>query len=225
VSRLTRRVLPRAVVAAARVDAPARAGARVRRALGRRGRVELYFAFDDPCSAVAVVDLAQRLAFYEVTLAVRPVVARGIAGDPAVEQKRAFAITDARRLAARSGRTLTRTAPIAPEEVAFLARWVATTDTPSRALTAFCVAALSELWMASDGPVQRDAYMSLWRAAFDGADPPPPGDRDPVAGNERRMVRRRMYDTPAAHSHGRWWFAHDRPAQIAAWLQQLGWAR
>ncbi|HEY6759061.1 MAG TPA: hypothetical protein VI318_06200 [Baekduia sp.] len=226
-SRLTRRVLPRAVVAAARIEAPARAAARVRRALGCRGRVELYFAFDDPCSAVAVVDQAQRLASYDVTVAVRPVVARGIAGDPAVEQKREYAIADARRLAARSGRTLTREVPVAPEEVAFLARWVATADTPSPALTAFCVAAATKLWMSldGDGAIDPDGYAALWRAAFDGAGPPPLGDADPVARNERRMARRKMYDTPAAYSHGRWWFAHDRPAQIAAWLQQLGWAR
>jgi hypothetical protein len=152
------------------------------------------------------------------------VVARGIAGDPAREQKRAFAITDARRLAARSGRTLVRDAPVAPEDVAFLARWVATADAPSRALTEFCVAAMSKVWF-SDDPLDPDAYISLWRAAFGGADPPPLGDTDPVARNERRMARRKMYDTPAAHSHGRWWFAHDRPAQIAAWLRELGWAR
>lgn len=223
-SRLQRRVLPRAVVAMARIEAPARGAARVRRALRRRGRVELYFAFDDPCSAVAVIDLAERLAAYDVTLAMRPVVARGIAGDPAVAQKRAYAVTDARRLAARSGRRLVRDAPVAPEDVAFLARWVATRDTPSRALTAFCVAAATRLWLMDAG-TDPDGYAALWRAAFGGADPPSLADTDAVARNERRMGRRKMYDTPAAFAHGRWWFAHDRPAQIAAWLGDLGWAR
>ncbi|HET6509150.1 MAG TPA: hypothetical protein VFG42_20310 [Baekduia sp.] len=226
-SRLTRRVLPRAVVAASRIEAPARGAARLRRALGRRGRVELYFAFDDPCSAVAVIDLAERLARFDVTLAPRPVVARGIAGDPAAGQKREHAIVDANRLAARSGRALARDAPVAPEEVAFLARWVATAEAPSRALTAFCVAAATRLWMmpAETDAVEPEGYAALWRAAFGGADPPPLGEVDPVRRNERRMARRKMYDTPAAYSHGRWWFAHDRPAQIAAWLDTLGWAR
>lgn len=234
-SRLTRRVLPRAVVTASRIEAPARASARVRRALGRRGRVELYFAFDDPCSAVAVVDLAERLAAFDVTLDLRPVVARGIAGDPAVQRKREYAIVDAGRLAARSGRALARRSPVDPAEVAFLARWVTTAGPPSRALTAFCVAAMTRLWMMDAEPggagVDPAGYAALWRAAFDGADPPPeddagPGaDADAVARNERRMARRKMYDTPAACSHGRWWFAHDRPAQIAAWLDTLGWAR
>jgi len=35
----------------AAIDWPSRFGAGVRRATGRRGRVELFFAFDDPCSA------------------------------------------------------------------------------------------------------------------------------------------------------------------------------
>jgi hypothetical protein len=45
-----------------------------------------------------------------------------------------------------------------------------------------------------------------------------------VRRNERRMRRRGPYDTPAAWVHGQWFFAHDRPAQIAHRLDQLGWA-
>ena len=41
--------------------------------------------------------------------------------------------------------------------------------------------------------------------------------------NERLMRRRRPYDTPAAWVHGQWFFAHDRLAQIAARLDELGW--
>jgi 2-hydroxychromene-2-carboxylate isomerase len=227
VSVVTRRVAPRVVTALARVDGPARAGARARRALGRSGVLELYFAFDDPCSAVAVVDLAARLDGYDVALALRPVVARGIVGDPAVQQKRAHALLDARRLAARSGRTLGRDTVVAPEDVAFLARWVATADTPSHALTAFCVGALGRLWLMDPadggGELDPDGYAALWRATFDGAEPPALRDEDPVARNEHRMARRKMYDVPAAWCAGRWWFAHDRPAQVVAWLDALGW--
>ncbi|MDX6702625.1 MAG: hypothetical protein QOF26_2851 [Baekduia sp.] len=220
---LARRILPRTVVTLSRIDAPAKLAARVRRALGRPGRVELYFAFDDPCSAVAVVDLAERLAGYDVELLMRPVVGRGIPDDPAVELKRRYALQDARRLARRSGRTLAREIPIGPDDLMFLARWVATEDQPSPALTAFCAAAATRLWLTPDaGPIDHEEYAALWRQAFGGAEPAL-DDTDPVCRNERRMARRGPYDTPAAWIHGRWSFAHDRPAQLAAWLDELGW--
>ncbi|HMJ32473.1 MAG TPA: hypothetical protein VK501_01045 [Baekduia sp.] len=227
--RLSRRVLPRAVVALARIDTPARMAARVRRRLGRSARVELYFAFDDPCSAVAVVDLAERLDGADMRLLLRPVLRRGIAGDPAVELKRAYAVQDARRLARRSGRVLGRDAPIPPADVAFLAKWAAAADGDGPALTAFCVAALSRLWLAPEAPIDREDYTELWREAF-GAEPPgeevaADGGSAPVRRNERRMARRGPYDTPAAWFHGEWSFAHDRPAQIAARLDDLGWGR
>jgi 2-hydroxychromene-2-carboxylate isomerase len=220
---LRRRVFPRAVVALSRVDAPARLGAAARRRLGRRGRVELYVAFDDPCSAVAALDLAQRLAGHEADLELLPVVERGIADDPAVAAKRRYAIEDARRLFARSGQTLRRTEPLVAGEVAFLARWAAGAA-PGAERTRFCVAALRRLWLESAGPVAVADYEPLWREAF-GAQPPAADGTRAVRRNERRMVRRGPYDTPAAWVHGQWFFAHDRPAQIAARLDDLGWGR
>jgi 2-hydroxychromene-2-carboxylate isomerase len=223
---MSRRVLPRAVVALSRVDAPARLAARLRRRLGRPARAELYFAFDDPSSAVAVLDLAERLAGMDVRLLLRPVVRRGIAGDPAVELKRRYAVQDARRLARRSGRVLGRDAPVPADDVAFLAAWVAADDGAGPAVTGFCVAALSRLWLAPEAPIDREDYAALWREAF-GAEPPGAATAadgaDPVRRNERRMARRGPYDTPAAWVHGQWSFAHDRPAQIAARLEGLGW--
>ncbi len=38
------------------------------------------------------------------------------------------------------------------------------------------------------------------------------------------MSRRGPYETPAAWVAGRWFFAQDRPQQIADWLDQLGWS-
>jgi hypothetical protein len=51
----------------------------------------------------------------------------------------------------------------------------------------------------------------------------PIDDDAPVRAAERRMRRRGPYDTPAAVIGRRWDFAHDRPAQIAAHLDELGW--
>ena len=159
---IRRRWLPRLVVARSTITWPAKLRARLR----RRGRVELYVALDDPCSAVALRDLTERLHGKPVDLDVRPVARRGIPGDPAVEDKRRYALVDARRLAARHGWAL--------ED---------------------CVAAL----------------------------PPQPGE-ETLRRNERRMRRRGPYDTPAAVVGGRWYFAHDRPAQIVDWVEELGWS-
>jgi 2-hydroxychromene-2-carboxylate isomerase len=212
---LRRRILPRTVVGLSRLDLRGRA----HRRLGRPARVELYFAFDDPCSAVAVIDLAERLAGLDVTLALAPVVARGIPDDPAVELKRSYAIEDAARLFLRSGLVLGRGAPVAADEVAFLARWVAS-EPPSAALTAFCADALRQLWLGGDGAVVAADYRPLWRRHLGGE--PPDAGTGAVAANERRMARRGPYDTPAAWVHGQWFFAHDRLSQIAARLDDLG---
>ncbi len=218
---LVRRVAPSAVIALSRVTWPARLGAAARRRLGRRGRVELFFAFDDPCSAIAVIDLAGRLAGRDVRLLLKPVVQRGIPGDPAVELKRAYAIADARRLGRRSGLELTRREPLSARAVAFLAEWVAAAP-QGPALTRFCVAAQRLLWLGSEGPVERAAYGALWREHLGGR-PPERGGAQAVRRNERLMRRRRPYDTPAAWVHGQWFFAHDRLAQIAERLDDLGW--
>jgi hypothetical protein len=214
---LTRRLLPRAVVALSRVDWPARAGARLRRLAGRRGRVELFFAFDDPCSAVAVIDLARRVSSRDVQLLLKPVVARGIEGDQAVELKRRYALVDARRRARRAGLELERTEPVKATDTAFLAEWAAAA-TPGPALTSFCVEALTKLWFEPSPPPSPADYAPLWHARF--ADEPSPGD---VRRNERLMRRRKPYDTPAAWIHGQWFFAHDRPVQIGERLDALGW--
>jgi len=218
---LKRRVAPRLVVELSRLDGPAQFGAELRRRLGRRGRVELYFAFDDPNSAVAVIDLAERLVDFDVMLILSPVVNRGIPGDPAVEDKRRFAITDARRLFRRAGLTLRRDEPIRPESTAFIAEWAAS-SLPGPALTKFCVAAMRQLWLTDDVEIDPAAYAELWRDAF-GHDPPAGASPDAVRANERRMSRRGPYDTPAAWVHGQWSFAHDRLPQIADRLDDLGW--
>jgi hypothetical protein len=214
--------MPRAIVSLSRVSWPARTGAAARRRLDRGGRVELYFAFDDPCSAVAALDLEARLASRAVTLALRPVVRRGISEDPAAERKRRYAVEDARRLAERAGLELARSAPLAPEACSFLAAWAAAAPAgvPRRR---FVTRALRALWFDPHPPELSPAgYAPLWREALEG-EPPARPDEALVRANERRMRLQLMYETPAAWVHGRWYFAHDRPRQICERLDELGW--
>jgi 2-hydroxychromene-2-carboxylate isomerase len=186
---------------------------------GEREHLELFIAFDDPCSAVAVIDLSTRLAGRPVEIVPLPVISRGIEGDPAVGQKREYAITDARRLARRSGMTLARETPLRAADTAFLAEWVAAIRPGAESL-AFTIAALRRLWFEGDGPVERNPFLDLWREHV-GSEP----RRDPAAvrATEKRMTRRGPYETPAAWIAGRWYFAHDRPGQICEWLDELGW--
>ncbi len=217
---LVRRVGPTLVVTLSQLDGAAQAGAALRRRLGRRGRVELFFAFDDPCSAVAVIDLAQRVAGRDVQLVLLPVVHRGIPEDPAVDLKRHYALDDARRLGRRLGLTLSRDAPLTAQDTAFLAEWVAATPAGPARLR-FCVAAMRRLWFATDGPVEPEAFADLWRAEL--GSEPPAGGAEAVRRDERLMGRRGPYDTPAAWVHGQWFFAHDRLVQIGERLDDLGW--
>lgn len=223
---LQRRVLPRAIVGLSTVRAPGRAAAAVRRARGGQGTVRLFVAFDDPYSAVAVLGLSGRLATRPVALRIEPVVARGIAGDPAVQAKREYAVTDARRLALRDDRVLGREAPVPAAAVAFLAAWTAALPDdgdPRGPRATFAAAALQALWFGSGGPVDRREYAERWAACA------PPGAAAPadvhpaVAATERTMRRRGLYDTPIALVHGQWFFAHERLAQIEHRLDELGW--
>jgi len=212
--RLQRRVVPRLVVALSTVRAPRRWAAGARRLAGGEGVVRLYVAFDDPYSAVALLGLVERLAGRRTRLIVEPVVKRGIPGDPAVEDKRRYAVLDARRLGRRAGLELSRSAPLAPESTAFLAGWVAAAPNAG-----FCAAAMRRLWFESDGPVSPDAFASLWRE-HGGGEPPHGGDAHRA---ERGMRRRRLYDTPVAVVGGQWFFAHERVDQVAHRLDELGW--
>lgn len=217
--RAEREIGPRLIVAASTVTGPARAAAAARRVAGRSDRLELYFGFDEPTSAFAVIDLAQRLEGRKVIFDLLPVVERGIKDDPALERKRVYRIADGRRLGRRIGLTLSRSEPVDPQQTAFLAAWVSAAPRGS-ALTRFCVAACRRLWFESDGPIDQARYEELWRECFGSA---PVTDEAAVRANEEQMTSRGPYETPAASIGGRWFFAHDRSAQIADWLDELGW--
>jgi 2-hydroxychromene-2-carboxylate isomerase len=203
-SVLRRRVIPSAVIALSQVDGPARVAAALRRAAGRPARVELYLAFDDPCSAIALLDLSQRLAAHDVELVTRPVVRRGIPGDPAAADKRRYALADARRLARRAGLTLARNDAPDPEWCAAIARRAAGLPEPERG--DFCRSAMRLIWL-------EDGATRLQQSG---------GAAGALRANERRMRRTGPYETPAAVVHGRWFFAHDRAAQIEQRIVELG---
>jgi 2-hydroxychromene-2-carboxylate isomerase len=204
VSLLRRRVVPSAIIALSQFDGPARLAAALRRAIGRPARVELYLAFDDPSSAVALLELSRRLAAHDVELVTRPVVRRGIRDDPAADDKRRYALADARRLARRAGLTIGRAEPPDPEWCASLACRAAGLPEPERG--DFCRSAMRHIWLES---AAREPQQSG-------------GDVRALHANERRMRRAGPYETPAAVVHGQWFFAHDRAAQIESRIVELG---
>lgn len=197
-----------------------RLAAALRRRRGCRGEVELYFAFDDAESAYALIELAALVDGRDVDLIIRPVTRRGIADDPAVQAKREYALTDARRLFARGSVTMMRQEPLLPEDTEFLAEWVAGVPQSPGALE-FSLRAARLIWLEGRKPDEGE-LSALWHEHFGSPPQPSPGA---VRENERLMSRRRMYETPAAWLAGRWYFAHERTGQIAEWLDRLGWAR
>lgn len=223
-SKLEKQWVPRLILAVSTFTLPFRLAAAARRAAGRRGRLELFYAYDEPTSAYALLETARTVQGRAVRLELVPVVERGIDGDSATGRKRAYAMVDGRRLARRLGLTMGRSEPLEPGEVSFLAAWTAL-GPQGPALQAFAEEAIAALWFGADGPVEREHYAALWRRHL-GAEPP--DDRSPEAAaalsaNEKRMARSGPYETPAAKIGGRWDFAQDRPRQIAGWLDELGW--
>ena len=154
-------------------------------------------------------------------LDLRPIVKRGIPGDPG---RRSQASLCARRRAA-IGRAVRARAggdePRDPRATGFLAEWVAS-GTQGPALTRFCVEAVRRLWFELDAAARPADFAELWREQT-GGDPGPPGAAGRVRRNERKMCLRGIYDVPAAWVHGQWFFAHERSAQIGARLDDLGW--
>ena len=203
---------------------PFRLAAAARRATGRRGRLQFFFAYDEPTSAYALLELARTVRGRRVRIELVPVVDRGIEGDSALDRKRAYGLVDGRRLARRIGLEMGRSEPVEPGSVRFLAAWTAL-GPQGPALEGFAEEAMSRLWFGGDEPVERDRFASLWRERL-GSDPPDENSPEAAAAlrsNERRMARSGPYETPAAKIGGRWDFAQDRPRQIGTWLDELGW--
>ena len=222
--KLEKEWVPRLILAVATFTLPFRLAAAARRATGRRGRIELFFAYDEPTSAYALLELARTVRGRRVRIELVPVVDRGIEGDSALDRKRAYALVDGRRLARRIGLEMGRSEPVEPEGVRFLAAWTAL-GPPGPALEGFAGEAMRRIWFGDDRPVEREPFASLWRERL-GSEPPDEGSPEAAAAlraNERRMARSGPYETPAAKIGGRWDFAQDRAQQIGAWMDELGW--
>ncbi|MEW6778270.1 MAG: hypothetical protein AB1405_18375, partial [Bdellovibrionota bacterium] len=113
----------RGLVAALDARAHRKALAKARKATGGKGQVELYFAFDDPYAAVAISPLLEVLAHHRCELSLYPLAEHGIEGDPSEEKRRLHAINDGRRLLKRRNLSLSRSKPLSPRDVLFLAAW------------------------------------------------------------------------------------------------------
>ena len=222
--KLEKEWIPHLIIRVSLFTLPFRLAAAARRATGRKGTVELFYAYDEPTSAYALLELARTVQGRSVEIDLVPVVERGIKGDSAIERKRAYAIVDGRRLARRLGFTLGRGEPVDPESVRFLAAWTALGQ-QGPGLQAFAEEAMRKLWYEGDGPIEREAYAAIWREKVGGE---PPDENSPeataaVRANESRMTRSGPYETPAAKIGGRWDFAQDRAKQIGTWMDELGW--
>jgi 2-hydroxychromene-2-carboxylate isomerase len=201
------------------------ARARIGGVFGRPPSIELYFAFDDPYSAVALVQLAPILERRGVSLVLYPLIERGIAGDPDLLLRKAYAIEDSRRLARRSDLVLRRAEPIDPEQVRFLAEWTEAAR-GSAGMQAFAVAAMNRLWLMDGSEIHRDEFAHLYETTVNRRPPQTsPALRQRLASNTRRLQRKGHYDAPAARVAGEWFLAHERLPQIEARCHELGWEK
>ncbi|MGH8529782.1 MAG: hypothetical protein ACRETN_08070 [Nevskiales bacterium] len=220
---LKKALIPRTVVALSELRWPGRLRAQVRRALGGRGRIELYFAFDDPYSAIALPPLLAITQRHEVELVLYPLVERGIEGDPALSQRRQQAIVDSSRLARRQGLTLGRRNVLDPAAPAFLVAWLESAR-GSEGINSFAAAALQQLWFGTTGAVNKEDYAALFERHL-GRKPPTDLaiNQHAARDNLQRLQRKGHWESPAAWVDGEWFFAHERFEQIEARLNYLGW--
>ena len=219
---LRRAAAPRIVVATSRWRWAQDYRATVRKALGLRPSIELFFAFDDPYAAIGLPGLMKIAEARKASLKLVPVISRGIEGDPAAAQRSVHAITDSRRLAIRDGRILRRNAPLSAQDCEFLAAWtVAAELSPAR--NAFVAAALEKLWFGSDDAPKPENYSALYQQHI-GVAPPAvsTAQRSQLADHNKRLHKLGHWESPVALVAGEWFFAHERLQQIDERLGALG---
>ncbi|MDC3952690.1 hypothetical protein [Polyangium jinanense] len=222
--RIKRGLVMRAVVAAEDAALGHALRVRLRHALGRPARVELYFAFDDPCAAVAFRPLRDVLRRRFVHVSLFPLVSRGIENDPAAAHRAPYALVDARRLARRTGRVLERSEPISAASIAYLARLTESLRKgPHQA--DFAEAALDAVWFGERLPAPSDMHALFQRIT--GASPSSTFRNDAaldraLAKNHARLVERGHWESPACWVEGAWYLAHERITQIDERLAKDG---
>jgi 2-hydroxychromene-2-carboxylate isomerase len=202
--RIQRTLAPRTVVALSRLHLPR-----------LRPRVELYFAYDDPYAALALPGLLGLTRARGLPLHLYPLLERGIAGDPAAQQRARYCLVDADRLLQRGNRRLARQQPLAAADCSFLAAWTQAAAGDA-AVADFAAAAVELLWLHSDGPVELQPYARLHHDILGRQPAADSAQLDPeLRRNTRRLHARGHWESPAARVNGEWFFAHERLAQIA----------
>ncbi len=217
---LRRSTIPSLIVSLSRVEAPAKLSAQLRRALGRRARVELFFAFDDPYAAIALPGLLRIVRQHNASLTLYPIVSRGIADDPAALERRRHAVADSACLAQRFARKLSRREPLRAGDCAFLAAWTESARNDP-GMAAFAAAALDLLWFQSSGAVDEAAFRRLHAQHLHSA--AAAHNDQALARNSERLLRGGHWESPAARVEGQWFLAHERLVQIDEHLARLGW--
>ncbi len=214
-------LLPRTILKIDHIKMKNRMVPTLERALGLVGKVELYFAFDDPYAAIAVPKIFKMLTNRDVEPAFYPIVRRGIENDPDLDKRRAYAMEDARRLAASLGMEIIRKEAPTSEETAFVAAW-AEAGREDGDEYFFIEKALSYIWKSNDA-INRENITEVYLDAFD-QDPPDDFSvyEARVRKNEKRLVKKGHWESPAALVYGQWYFAHERLDQIAERLDYLG---
>ncbi|MGH8505379.1 MAG: hypothetical protein ACRETM_05365 [Stenotrophobium sp.] len=221
-NHLRRVTAPSTVVALSRLQWPRRLRSALRHTLGRRVRIELFFAFDDPYSAIALPGLIKLARAHDADLAIYPLLERGIAGDPAAEQRRRHAVHDSRRLARRDGQDFSRSEPLSATDCAFLAAWTEATR-GSDGMIAFAAAALEQLWLHSSGPLLQTDFHKLHQQYLGKPAPAQtPANEKALAANTARLHRLGHWESPAARIDRQWFFAHERLPQMDDLLRALG---
>lgn len=217
---LRRAVAPRLVVGLSRLRGVQRLRAALQRLAGRRPRIELYFAFDDPYAAVALPGLIALAQRHAAALELYPLLERGIEDDPAALPRRRHAVEDARRLAPRQGLALARTQPHAADACAFLAHWTEALRGHA-AMVPFAAAALDAIWNRDTAP--DEAALAALHRQLVGQEPASERHDAALYDNHVLLLRRGHWESPAARVGGEWFFAHERLPQIGDHLRALGW--
>lgn len=214
-------MLPSAAIWVLESKAQAAVRSSVGRIRRRAPRAELYVAFDDPYSALALETVRDLRSAPHVDFEIYPVVRRGVAGDSNSELRRAYSLRDAKRLATRRGRPIVRDELISPERVAELAYWTEAAREQGRH-EELCVALLERLWFRGKSLPDFGELYALYRQIV-GSNPPKNllRYRLQVRKNETRLLRRGHWDSPSLLLEGKWYFAHERGEQIRQQLEEL----